>query len=148
MKAVIFDIDGTLADDSHRLELLEPDENGRKDYEAYNSLMSLDLPKLAVKLLAIGFDKQGVMIYVITGRFARHRAETKAWLLKHGIPFDFLIMRRDGDYRCGTIIKREELNIIRRKGYNVIAAFEDRNKLIDMFREEGLICFAVENRTS
>mgnify|MGYP001305624926 CR=1 FL=1 len=144
MKTVIFDIDGTLADDSHRLHFVE---SKPKDYKQYNDLMHMDTVKPEVKALLEQYHKVGYVVKLITGRWERHRDVTEKWLFENGIFHDGLTMRQDEDFRCGTIVKREELNKLRQEGHNVVAAFEDRNKLINMFREEGVTCFAVENRS-
>jgi hydroxymethylpyrimidine pyrophosphatase-like HAD family hydrolase len=145
MKAVIFDLDGTLCDDSHRMHLLGS-PGVKKDYKAYNALLHLDKVKEAVKMTLNGFHMYGCKIFLVTGRFEEVREATEKWLVENQITYDGLVMRDNKDYRSGDIVKREELNKIRACGYDVIAAFEDRQKLIDMFREEGLVCFAVENR--
>jgi hypothetical protein len=52
-------------------------------------------------------------------------------------------MRSDNDYRADFIVKEELLAQLRADGYNPVMAFDDRQQVVDMWRENGLICAQV-----
>lgn len=70
-------------------------------------------------------------------------AQTRSWLDHHEVMFDKLLMRKDKDYRQDCIIKKEMLDKLREEGYNPVVAFDDRQQVVDMWRENGLICCQV-----
>ena len=49
-------------------------------------------------------------------------------------------MRKKGDYRHDEIIKEEIYHTDIEPNYNVIAVFDDRNRVCDMWRNLGLLC--------
>ena len=49
-------------------------------------------------------------------------------------------MRAAGDYRADDIVKRELLATIRADGFEPVIAIDNRQRVVDMWREEGLIC--------
>jgi hypothetical protein len=65
------------------------------------------------------------------------------WMGVHEIPYHALYMRSDNDYRADFIVKEELLAQLRADGYNPVMAFDDRQQVVDMWRENGLICAQV-----
>ena len=82
-------------------------------------------------------------IILLSGRPDDCREPTKQFLKKNKIPYDELFMRKSGDQRKDAIIKRElyEENI--RDKYNVRFILDDRDQVVDMWRQLGLPCFQV-----
>ena len=54
-----------------------------------------------------------------------------------------LYMRKEGDFRPDAKVKEELLNQIRSDGYEPILAFEDRQRVVDMWRRNGIQCCQV-----
>jgi hypothetical protein len=52
-------------------------------------------------------------------------------------------MRRSGDNRCDSIVKEEIYNDYIKDKYNVLAVFDDRDRVCDMWRRIGLLCLQV-----
>jgi len=52
-------------------------------------------------------------------------------------------MRADSDRRSDDIVKRELLARIRGDGFDPQLAIDDRKRVVDMWRSEGLICAQV-----
>jgi hypothetical protein len=52
-------------------------------------------------------------------------------------------MRPEGERREDCEVKRELLAQIRADGYNPVMVFEDRDRVVAMWREEGLRCLQV-----
>ena len=94
LKAVIFDLDGTLANIDARRELsLKP--NGKMDWDVFfdASNISLDLPNEPVIKMAQLFAADGFNIVIFSGRNDRSYTETQQWLEKYGVPYNLLVMR-------------------------------------------------------
>ena len=54
-----------------------------------------------------------------------------------------LHMRRAGDARKDSVVKRELFDAHVRDRYNVRRVYDDRNQVVDMWRSLGLACLAV-----
>ena len=130
MKAVICDLDGTLA-------LL----NGRNPYDA--STCEQDLLNKPVSVLVEALQCHGYKIIFVSGRFDTHRKETEQWLKNHNIKYHKLFMRQADDKRRDSIIKRELYEKEIKPNYNVEIVLDDRNQVVAMWRETGLTCLQV-----
>lgn len=134
---VIVDIDGTVADCSHRLHMIR---GPKKDFDGFHRACPADPPiGPVVRLVAALAEDQHALLFV-TGRPESSRAETEAWLDRHGLRPDMLLMRADGDYRPDYEVKLDALREIRARGYDPRLAIEDRTQVVQMWRREGLIC--------
>ncbi|WP_440616208.1 phosphatase domain-containing protein [Cysteiniphilum sp. 6C5] len=67
-------------------------------------------------------------------------SKTEQWLIWHEIPFDRLIMRKGKDNRKDAIIKKEILGLLRQEGKEILFAVDDRQQVVDMWRENGITC--------
>lgn len=141
-KAVIFDLDGTIANIDHRLKYISGSE---KNYDLFNAACGLDHPYMDIKsLLQIIFDSGEYKILIVTGRDGSEAERTVAWLTYHKIPFDSLYMRKPKDKRSDVDVKMDiYMDEIIRK-YNVEMVFEDRDRVVNMWRELGLRCLQVK----
>ncbi len=105
-KLVVCDIDGVLADISHRLPYLE-----EKNYEAFYGMANMiqDEPLYSgISLFRkLTYAIPGYEIILMTGRPERTRKITEMWLRYHDISFGKLYMRKDGDYRPSPEVKVE-----------------------------------------
>ena len=149
MDAIIFDIDGTLADVTDRRHHVT---GGRKDWGKFFDEMVNDPPLADVCLLAelLGTHPQVIegttALFLFSGRPETHRKETEDWLRIH-VPTYFrqavaLLMRGEGDYRPDTEVKREMLHGIQGQGYNARLVVDDRPSVVAMWKAEGLTVLA------
>lgn len=97
----VLDIDGVLADVSHRLRYLAP---GRKNWDAFFAAAPKDRPLAEGVEVARTLARDYEIAYV-TGRPSRYRGDTLAWLAEHGLPPGLLIMRTAGDRRPAELTK-------------------------------------------
>lgn len=134
MDAYIIDVDGTLADLSHRVH-----HYGR-DHDAFEAGIPEDAPIWATIYLARALHDCGFAIVITSGRAERTKPATLAWFKQYGIPCDAIYMRADGDHRADHVVKRQLLDGIRADGYSIIGVIDDRQSVVDMWREEGLTC--------
>jgi hypothetical protein len=82
------------------------------------------------------------MIFV-SGRKDDCRDVTEAWLKANGFEYDWLYMRKTGDDRNDAVVKLDIFNEHIRNGYDVLGVFDDRNRVVNMWRRLGLKCFQV-----
>jgi hypothetical protein len=130
-QVVLVDIDGTVA-------LM----NGRGPYDWRR--VGEDLPNPAVIAAVRAMQAAGHGIVFCSGRDAVCRAQTEAWLALHvGVPYLGLFMRPEGDTRRDSVVKREIFDTEIRDRYQVVGVFDDRQQVVQMWRELGLTVFQV-----
>lgn len=134
--AVIVDIDGTLAHN-----------DGHRSFFDYSKVLG-DKPVWPVIDAANGLNNIHHTV-VVSGRSTEGRGDTEAWLLLHGVQYDEIYMRADGDNRTDTVVKMEILRDKIAPEFEVIAAIDDRPSVCEMWRKVGIPTFQVgdpENR--
>lgn len=137
-RLVISDLDGTIALVDHRRHLVTGE---KKDWRKFFAECINDEPNYAViKTLKI-LQTAGYKIVIFSGRSDEVKPETLHWLRKFNVPFDDILMRKDGDYTPDEELKKQWLSSINKDEIFVI--FDDRQKVVDMWREEGLVVFQV-----
>ena len=131
--AVICDIDGTLAFNTSRdiYDLTKVDTDTPNE-----PIISL------VRMLAIKHE-----IIFTSGREDVCEADTRAWLAKYVVDTDpdqiKLFMRPAGDKRRDAIVKREIFDANIRDSYRVVYVVDDRNQVVEMWRQLGLTVLQV-----
>lgn len=84
-----------------------------------------------------------IEIIFLSGRSEDCRKETESWLKKYQWDTKKLFMRESGDNRKDTIVKKELYEKYIAPNYSVFAIFDDRNSVVDMWREIGLPTYQV-----
>lgn len=142
-KAIIFDIDGTLA-----IRDTGPDGRGPFDWDRVGE-DAVNEPVMTIANM-LGFaaaidSSQSHRILFFSGRDECCREQTELWLFTN-FPYDFqVLMRPQGDKRPDHEVKwemRQALGDI----YDIIAVFDDRNQVVDMWRANGITCMQVCSR--
>jgi len=147
MKKVIFDLDGTLAlIDDRRAVSTKP--NGKIDWDIFFDPKNIDLdkPNDAVIQMAKTLKDAGNMIVILSGRSKATKDATRAWLDKFGVPFDVLKMRptsRDFMFMPDDQLKQQWLDQLFTDKSDILCVFDDRQKVVDMWRSNGLTCMQV-----
>ncbi len=139
---IISDIDGTLADRTHRLHHVE---KRPKNWKAWNDGMSDDAPNVKI-INAYHFLRRGLPNapgFLFTGRHEKFRAVTEKWLSDHFVSYDRLIMRADGDMRADDIVKGEMLDALAAEDYWPYMVLDDRDSVVRMWRSRGIVCLQV-----
>lgn len=151
MNTYIVDIDGTLADLSHRLHFIQSEP---KDWDSFFKACGGDKPIQDVidVVRVVGFfghfgksATESCRIVYLTGRPESVRFETQTWLANNFLPTGELIMRRDGDHRPDTIAKRELMERLIESGERIAGVFEDRPSVCRVWREMGLTVFQMNH---
>lgn len=142
-KAVICDIDGTIADCSHRRSF---DMNGKLDkiifYDKNNILW--DRPKIEILDIIKGLRLLGYHILFISARREEYRAVTLKWLkdaceINIDDPFIKLFLKKNDDSQPDHVVK-EEIILPLLEEYNIMQAFDDRKGIINRLWERFGIC--------
>ena len=133
-KAVIYDLDGTLADNNHR----SPYDFTR---------ISEDKPRhMVIEHLQMMQDA-GYKIITCSGREKGENNEfeeaTLDWLYKHDIYPNAHFQRAHADSRPDSIVKEEIFKNHIAPYYNVKLAVDDREQVVDMYRAIGVECWQV-----
>jgi len=130
-KAIICDLDGTLALMNHR----NPFDASTCDMDELNAPVANTLKV---------FAKEGYRILLVSGREDRFCELTTRFLEKYDIPFDQLWMRPSKDYRKDSVIKKEIYETEIRNKYFVEFVLDDRDQVVELWRKElKLPCFQV-----
>ena len=142
---IIFDLDGTLALIDERREL-STKPNGKIDFDKLHdpSLIKHDKPNWPVIKMAQLFAEQGFTIVIFSGRSDKTATATLSWLSRNKVPFKKLVMRphKTMGFVPDEILKKDMLD----KHLNIDDVFlvvDDRQKVVDMWRNLGFTVFQV-----
>jgi hypothetical protein len=138
-KCFIIDIDGTIADGTHRQHYLQKEP---RKWDAFFKACVDDTPIEHMWCLVTTLNEHWQIVYV-SGRSDLVRAETEAWLHKHAFPSAPLYMRKQGDHTDDSQLKIQLLAQLRADGFDPIMAFDDRNRVVKAWREAGVPCAQV-----
>lgn len=141
-KAVIFDVDGTLARMNGKRGPFEWDKVGN------------DEPNMILFYTMKSLYEQGYKIIIMSGRDGVCREDTKLWIntvltrddmkiyVENELYSDYidyqLFMRGENDHRSDVIVKYELFMKHIDGKYNVEAVFDDRPKVVRMWQDLGL----------
>lgn len=135
---ILFDLDGTLAENSHRQKYVT---DGLKDWETFFAQQEFDLPVLPiVKMFRALNSTDQFDLFVVTARPERYRSVTESWLKRHAVQAQRVVMRQDGDRRPDDVIKREILHELEANGQRPLFVVDDRKSVVQMWRDEGIVC--------
>ena len=135
-KVILCDLDGTLCDVSHRRQYVATKP---RNWDAWNKALINDIPHYPV-LETIKCLSNSYPIIIVSGRSDDYKTKTVEWLRKYKVPYAELYMRKYKDNRDDTIVKSEICDIIE-KNCEVFAVFDDRIKVVDMWRQRGYWVF-------
>lgn len=138
-KIIIFDLDGTLSLCGHRRHFVEGKE---KNYEFFFNACINDPPNKPVIKIFKTLRRMVNKIFILSGRSDIVRRKTVDWLIINDISPDYLFMREDGDSTPDDVLKEQWLKILQ-KDYEIEMVFDDRQKVVDMWRRNDITCFQV-----
>ncbi len=133
--ALIIDLDGTLADIRVRLKHLS---GKKKDWKSFNKTIETDELHEWCREIIVRFASDHKII-IVSGRTDDLKKETETWLKKFQVPYHYIYMRKANDFRSDTIIKREIFEREIKDKFKIKFVVDDRQKVVDMWRAEGLV---------
>lgn len=126
----VFDIDGVLADVTHRLHHLDVNR-----WERFFTAADRDpLLEEGARRLRAALAEHDVVY--LTGRPERNRRLTERWLARHGLPTEPLYMREDDDYRPARWVKREVLRELARTR-TIASVIDDDPSVVRVLADDG-----------
>jgi len=132
VRAFLIDIDGTLA--NH--------EGIRNPYDT--TRYSLDTVHEHVRTLIYALVGRGYYPIFCSGRSDEFRAVTASWIHRATNLYDFgLVMRPKDDHREDSEVKYDLFDEHIRLVYDVLLVLDDRDRVVDMWRDIGLPCLQV-----
>jgi hypothetical protein len=140
---VIVDLDGTLADATHRTKHFPDGKLNWALFKAPHRIADDQLHHIVADVVRLLRSKWPI-IYV-SGRNDDCYDVTMQWLKKHDLwqAPELLIMRKTGDSRHDYEVKKEILDQLIADGYNPVLSLDDRNNVVKMWRDNGIPCFQV-----
>ena len=155
---IICDLDGTIANIEHRLHYIK---GPKKDWPSFNKACVDDTVNKDVReILWNMYDagrrrgKEGSdrIVYFFSGRSEVVRKETEEWLHKYVVSPSMcddgkrpnLYMRKENDFRDDVEVKREMLSDLCITPHDVLCILDDRQGVVDMWRQEGFRCLQVD----
>ena len=141
----IIDIDGTIADCTHRLYLIgkSPEqylyekENYSKhpDWDRFYELTQYDAPmEKNIRIIKKFLRRHSAKPVFVTGRNEITESDTRKFIERHTEEYG-LYMREKEDRRKAFEIKRDHLKVLLKR-YSVVAAFDDDKHCLEMYQEE------------
>ncbi len=144
----IFDLDGTLALIEHRRHFVECTREAQ-DWPAFYAACDKDIPnKPIIELmnrLIVGYCD----VWIFSGRSDEVRTKTQNWLDVHTqfysrMDDENLMMRAEGDYTVDDVLKKQWLDaMLPVDRERLVAVFDDRDRVVNMWRENGITCLQV-----
>jgi len=151
-KLFVFDLDGTLADITHRLylikhplnpkvchpsDVIEKHKDWKPDWPSFYRSCEFDSPKQWVIDLLRLCRREGEIL-ILSGRSDEVKGYTEDWLRDNLILYDYLVMRPKGNHEPDKILKKKMLlNFLRDKDFKVQFVVDDRQCVVDMWRDNG-----------
>lgn len=144
MTFYVFDYDGTLANVEHRRHFVA---DGNRQWRQFFAECVNDAPYPNVVQTLRDLVSAGHRVEVWSGRSDEVRAESEAWLDQHvysGASKLLTRMRPEKDYQSDVELKRSWLHEEYAAGNPApTVVFDDRQCVVDMWREEGVTCAQV-----
>lgn len=130
--AYSFDLDGTLAHTNGKRSPYDASKYHVDDFDEAVACIgwALDVDE--------GWKDGRCELIILTGREETYRAECEAWLTRHGIAYDRLIMRPEGDTRNDAVVKSDLWDEHIDGKFNVLMHFDDRNRVVNGLRRKGI----------
>jgi phosphoglycolate phosphatase-like HAD superfamily hydrolase len=133
-QTIIFDVDGTIADVEHRRHFV----NGNNDWDSFRKETVNDTPVQWVCDIAKRFIAQGDEVAFFSARNESERDITEKqisdWI---GDGHKGVFLRPDGDFTPDDVFKSELADKFIDMGGKIDLIFDDRQKVVDMWRDKG-----------
>ena len=140
---ILFDIDGTLMDIEHRRHFVN---DGNNDWGSFQDpvVMENDTPNWPVVNIATMLNSTVAnRVIMVSARNERHREVTEQQMTDAGLGNCFLFLRGDDDFRTDDTFKKDVLDELIKNDMKPDLVFDDRNSVVNMWRENGIPCFQV-----
>ena len=138
---VIFDVDGTIADVEHRRHFVNGntmDGRTNNDWVSFRKETVNDTPVQWVCDIAKRFIAQGDEVAFFSARNESEREITEKQISEWiGDGHKGVFLRPDDSYEPDEVFKSELADKFEEMGGKIDLVFDDRNKVVDMWRQRG-----------
>lgn len=141
-RAIIVDLDGTLANVEHRIHHVRG--AGKKNWKKFFEEMSKDEHMEWCRFLT---NNLPTTVILLTGRPADYENVTREWLKAKEVKYDILLMRSSGDFRPDTVVKKEIYEARVKDFFDILFVVEDREAVVKMWRDLGLVCLQCQEES-
>lgn len=139
--SVVFDVDGVLADASHRQHMLK----GRhKSWPRFLHAAVHDEP-ITSNIELLHAVPTATLRVLLTGRPMMIHDKTLEWFERHEVLWDLLIMRPEGEYGPARDTKQVEVMRLRDRGIDITCVYDDDRRNCDAFEQLGIPTVYVES---
>ena len=140
-QTIIFDVDGTIADVEHRRHFVV---QRPADWKSFKEETINDTPVEWVCDLAKRHIARGDDVAFFSARNESQRDVTEKQISEWiGDGHKGLFLRPDGDFRPDEEFKSDLADKFEEFGGKIDIVFDDRNKVVDMWRQRGTTCVQV-----
>ena len=140
-QTIIFDVDGTIADVEHRRHFVT---QRPADWKSFKEETVNDTPVEWVCDIAKRHIARGDDVAFFSARNESQRGVTETQISEWiGNGHKGLFLRPDGDFRPDEEFKSDLADKFEEFGGKIDIVFDDRNKVVDMWRQRGTTCVQV-----
>tara|TARA_X000000368_G_scaffold352466_1_gene293303 strand:- start:693 stop:1139 length:447 start_codon:yes stop_codon:yes gene_type:complete len=140
-QTIIFDVDGTIADVEHRRHFVT---QRPADWKSFKEETVNDTPVEWVCDIAKRHIARGDDVAFFSARNESQRGVTETQISEWiGDGHKGLFLRPDGDFRPDEEFKSDLADKFEEFGGKIDIVFDDRNKVVDMWRQRGTTCVQV-----
>ena len=134
-QAVIFDLDGTLFDNRHRVHLA-----ANKQWDEYLAEVKNDELIIPIADFLKEHQTEGKLILIWSARCESTKDITESMLREGGITWDSLMLRPIGDYRSDVVIKEQQYVSYHKANpeVEIVHAYDDRPNILALWRQYGI----------
>ena len=134
-QTIIFDVDGTIADVEHRRHFVSQKP---ADWKSFREQTKFDTPVEWVCDIAKRFIAQGDNVAFFSARNESERSITEKQISEWiGEGHQGLFLRPDGDFRRDDEFKSDLADKFEEVGCKIDIVFDDRNQVVEMWRNRG-----------
>lgn len=129
---IVCDLDGTLADCTHRLHHVK---STPKNWKAFFEGIPHDT---VYEWCKESITRASVPIIICTARPSEYGPASAEWLSRMCVPYQEMFMRQNGDHRADNIVKEILLEFEIKTRYNILMWLDDSPAVVKMLRDHNI----------
>ncbi len=154
---VVFDLDGTIADVTHRMHFIRPNPavdpvTGKKVKRRFDRFHAACVDDGVVEPVAYLYRQfvanPDVTVVVLSGRDVATLDETVQWFARNDLPMPDDMILKSGDQHTPDVEQKRTIadQIEQRYGEPIAMVFEDRQRVVEMWKARGTFVMDVLQR--
>lgn len=139
LDAVLFDLDSTIANTTHRqwmVPLIKAGGEGAPTWDDYSMACANDAP-IEGTIALMNALAQRYVLFIVTGRSEAAYILTEKWLVENDVPFSDIFMRPAGDRTPNGKFKVGVINQLRETVWNPILFVDDYPEAAEYIRKHA-----------